>query len=357
MYRKRIDRLQNYLSREGIDAIYLHSGINCYYFSGFTGSSREIILTADAQYFYTDFRYGDQAHNQVNDYEISVVTPPVLHVVGEHLKKLAGKKIGLEFSKLTAKDFLYLKESLPEATFVDVDPFIDELRRIKDEVELSYLKKGMEIVDKTYSHILSFLKTGISEKELALELEYTMKKLGADGIKENHVIATGARASLPHGQATEKIIEHGDFVKMDFGAKVNGYYTDFTRTVIMGEATTKQIEIYRIVKHAQEESLKAIKAGAKCSDLDEVGRSIIRNAGYGDNFGHSLGHSLGLEIHEQPAMRNTDHSLLKAGMVITVEPGIYIKGFGGVRIEDLVVVEENGINNLTTSTKELQIIS
>src|SRR5690606_29348301 len=193
--------------------------------------------------------------------------------------------------------------------------------------------------------------------DLALELEYTMKKLGADGIKENHVIATGARASLPHGQATNKIIDHGDFVKMDFGAKVNGYYTDFTRTVIMEEASSKQIEIYNIVKKAQEESLKVIKAGAKCSALDEVGRSIIREAGYGENFGHSLGHSLGLEIHEQPAMRSTDDTLLKTGMIITVEPGIYIKGFGGVRIEDLVVVEENGINNLTTSTKDLQIIS
>src|SRR5690606_3856680 len=171
MYKKRINELQHYLSTKGIDVVYLHSGINCFYFSGFTGSSREIILTPDKQYFYTDFRYGDQAHNQVTDYEISVVTPPVLHVVGERLKKLNGKKVGLEFSKLTAKDFIYLKELLPETTFVNVDTFINEMRMVKDEIEISYLKKGMEIVDKTYTHILSYLKTGISERDLALELE------------------------------------------------------------------------------------------------------------------------------------------------------------------------------------------
>ena len=356
MYKKRIDQVQQFMKEQEMDIIYLHSAINCYYLSGFTGSSRDIILTPEDQYFYTDFRYGDQAYDQVSDYEITVVTPPLLNAVKDQFKKLNGKKIGLELSRLTADDYLLLKKSLPGATFVNVDSFLSEMRMIKDEIELSYLKKGMEIVDETFSHILSYLKTGISEKDLALELEYKMKKLGADGIKENHVIATGARASLPHGQATNKIIEFGDFVKMDFGAKVKGYYTDFTRTVIMGAASQKQISIYNIVKNAQEESLKAVKAGATCAELDEIGRSIIREAGYGENFGHSLGHSLGLEIHEKPAMRNTDHTLLQTGMVITVEPGIYIKGFGGVRIEDLVVVEENGINNLTNSTKELLII-
>jgi Xaa-Pro aminopeptidase len=184
-----------------------------------------------------------------------------------------------------------------------------------------------------------------------------MKKNGADGIKENHVIASGERASLPHGQASDRIIQNGDFVKMDFGAQVNGYYTDFTRTVVIGEPTEKQREIYGIVSQALETSLKHVGPGKKCNELDEVGRSIIRNAGYGDNFGHSLGHSLGLNIHESPAMRSTDETRLKPGMVITVEPGIYISGWGGVRIEDLVVIRDNGIENLTESTKELQILN
>ncbi|MRG87888.1 M24 family metallopeptidase [Salinibacillus xinjiangensis] len=356
MYQKRLESLHQHMSDQQIEAVYLCSDVNCYYFSGFTGSSRNIVISSKTNYFFTDFRYGDQAQQEVQEHEIKVVTPPLLNTVVETLSEQKAKKIGLEFSKLNTKDYLYLKEKLPDAEFINVDPFLSETRMIKDEVELSYIKKGMEIVDSTFTHILSYLKTGISEKELGLELEYTMKKLGADGIKENHVIATGARSSLPHGQATNKIIEHGDFVKMDIGAKVNGYYTDFTRTVVMGEATEEQLNMYSIVKEAQEASLAAIKAGKTCAELDNVGRSIIQKAGYGENFGHSLGHSLGLEIHEMPAMRSTDQTVLQPGMVLTVEPGIYVQNLGGVRIEDLVVVEENGINNLTTSTKELQII-
>lgn len=356
MYQKRVNKLRQVMTDHQIDAIVLSSDINCYYFSGFTGSSRQIVLTLDDGFFYTDFRYGDQAQHEVNDYQITVVPQPILKSTEEQLNELGITKVGLEFSKINTVDYLQLKDTLPHVEFVDIDSNILDMRMIKDDVELSYFKKGMEIVDKTFTHILSYIKVGMTEKDLALELDYTMKKFGADGIKENHVIATGARASLPHGQATEKVIEHNDFVKMDFGAKVNGYYTDFTRTVTMGEASKKQIELYNIVRDAQEASLKALKAGMVCSEVDNIGRSIISKAGYGENFGHSLGHSLGLEIHEKPAMRNTDHTVLKQGMVITVEPGIYIKGFGGVRIEDLVVIEENGINNLTTSTKELQIL-
>lgn len=356
MYKKRINRLQQVMKDQQIDAVVLNSDINSYYFSGFTGSSRQIVLTQDEGFFYTDFRYGDQAHQEVQDHQISVVPQPLLTSTEEQLNALGVKKVGLEFSKINTANYLQLKNALPQTQFVDIDSHILDMRMIKDDVELSYFKKGMKIVDQTFTHILSYIKVGMTEKELALELDYTMKKFGAEGIKENHVIATGARASLPHGQATDKVIEHGDFVKMDFGAKVNGYYTDFTRTVIMGEASEKQIEIYNIVKEAQEASLKVLKAGMVCSKVDHIGRSIISEAGYGENFGHSLGHSLGLEIHEKPAMRSTDHTVLKPGMVITVEPGIYIKDFGGVRIEDLVVIEENGINNLTTSTKELQIL-
>jgi len=356
VFEKRLNQLKQTMKNDKIDAIFLQSDINCYYFSGFSGSSRQIVISLNDSHFYTDFRYGDQAYEQVQNHEVSIAAQPIINSAIEQLKTYEPKVVGLEFSKVNTNDYLQLKESLPYAQFVNIDSDIANMRMIKDEVELTYFKRGMEIVDKTFTHILSYLKTGITENDLALELDYTMKKLGADGIKENHVIATGARASLPHGRATDKVIEHGDFVKMDFGAKVNGYYTDFTRTVIMGEASKKQIEIYNIVKEAQKAALQVIKPGAICSEIDHVARSIIADAGYGENFGHSLGHSLGLEIHESPSFRHTDNTALEKGMVITVEPGIYIKDFGGVRIEDLVVVTDEGIDNLTKSTKELQII-
>jgi Xaa-Pro aminopeptidase len=344
------------MNEENLDAVLLTSAVNCYYYSGFSGSSRIVLIENDGSLFFTDFRYGDQAHQQVLDHEVAVVDQPLLNSAVKRLKAAKPARLGLEFSRMNVNDFFQLKESLPETAFVDVDGFISEARMIKDETEISCIRKGMEIVDETFSHILTFIREGITEKEIALELEYQMKKRGADGIKENHVIASGERSCLPHGQATGRVIQRGDFVKMDFGAKVNGYYTDFTRTVIVGEASDKQLEIYHIVKTAQEISLAAVGPGKSCSELDQIGRSVIREAGYGEQFGHSLGHALGLEIHEKPAMRSTDDTILRPGMVLTVEPGVYIPGFGGVRIEDLIVIRDNGIENLTTSTKELQII-
>ncbi|MGY0692397.1 M24 family metallopeptidase [Virgibacillus sp. FSP13] len=356
MYKARRKKLVEKMDEFGVDAIFLSSRVNCYYYSGFTGSSGSIIVGPNYSTFYTDFRYGDQAHAEVDIHDIQVVKPPLLNAIINKLSNIEVQKVGIEFSSLNVDDYMLLTNSLPKTEFVNIDGLILEERMIKDKTEISYIKQGMDIVDKTFTHILSYIKTGITESELALELEYVMKKLGADGIKENHVIATGERSCLPHGQATSRVIKNGDFVKMDFGAKVKGYYTDFTRTVIMGEPTEKQRKIYETVKYAQEISLSAIKAGETCSNIDDIGRSIIREAGYGENFGHSLGHALGLEIHEKPAMRSTDKTVLKPGMVLTVEPGIYIPNYGGVRIEDLIVVEENGINNLTNSTKTLQIL-
>lgn len=227
---------------------------------------------------------------------------------------------------------------------------------IKDEEEINHLRKAVSYCDKAFEQILPFIRPGISEREIGLELEILMRKAGAEGIKANHVIASGERSSLPHGQATERIVQVGDFVKMDIGARVEGYYSDFTRTVVVGESSEKQRELYNIVRTAQDASLREIGPGKTCAEMDEVGRSIIREAGYGDNFGHSLGHSIGLAVHERPAMRATDDTILEPGMVITVEPGIYISGFGGVRIEDFVVITEDGYENLTYATKDLQVI-
>lgn len=354
---KRIQSLQQVLHNQNLEAAIIFSKENRRYFADFPGSSGAIIITRTNSILLTDFRYIDDAKSSSSSH-FEIIQHPggqLVQSVSEQVKKMNVHKVGIEDSLPIGK-LKILEKELPQVAFALIESFIMQIRMIKDESEIDHIREGVRICDIAFNHITGFIQAGMSEKEVGLELEYVMKKNGADGIKENHVIASGERASLPHGQATDRIIQDGDFVKMDFGAKVNGYYTDFTRTVVIGKPTEKQKEIYEIVAEALETTLQHIGPGKKCNELDEIGRSVIRNAGYGDNFGHSLGHSLGLDIHESPAMRSTDETMLKPGMVITVEPGIYISGWGGVRIEDLIVIRENRIENLTKATKKLQIL-
>lgn len=353
----RIRKLRKLMKENGWRYVLIDSPENRYYFSGYKGSAGVLLIEEDSQKLFTDFRYVDQAKDQAIDFEVVLHHQNMFEMVCNAISDKGIGILALELGSISAEIYLEIQSRLPSIPLTDVTSVTNEIRMIKDEQEIEWLKQGISICDKAFSHIINFIQPGITEHDIGLELELYMKKQGADRIKANHVIASGPRSCLPHGQATDRVIEVGDFVKMDYGAVINGYYSDFTRTVVLGEPSEKQVEIYNIVRHAQEESLKAIGPGKKCSELDEVGRSIIREAGYGGNFGHSLGHSLGLAIHEQPAMRSTDDTILQKGMAITVEPGIYIPGFGGVRIEDLIVITDSGYQNFTKSTKDLQIIS
>ncbi|MCC4723329.1 Xaa-Pro peptidase family protein [Salinicoccus sp. RF5] len=352
----RISKLREGMKRKAVDTVIIYSLENRRYFSNFTGSSGALIITQDKVQLLTDFRYFEQANTQV-DSEVEVLKHEGGLLDESVAQKTASTKgaIGVE-GNLSLNTYRLLEESNKGAEYPIIDEMIMDIRQIKDGDEIENIREGIRLCDLAFEHILSFIKPGMSEKDIGLELEYFMKKNGAEGIKANHVIASGERSALPHGSASKRIISEGEFVKMDYGAVVNGYFSDFTRTVVLGEPSEKQREIYDIVHTAIEETLKHIGPGKICSELDDIGRSIIREAGYGDNFGHSLGHSLGLNIHEKPAMRNTDHTKLQPGMVITVEPGIYIPGWGGVRIEDLLVITEDGYENFTKSTKDLQIL-
>lgn len=354
---KRVEKLRKQLKEKGWKAVLLFSPENRFYFSGFKGSAGVLLVEGESRKLFTDFRYVDQAKEQAQGFEVVQHRQNMIELVCDTFANSADEVLALELGALPAEIYLEIQARLPQVKLVDVSAVTNEIRMIKDEQELHYMREAIKICDLAFSHILDFIRPGITEHDIGLELELFMKRHGAERIKANHVIASGPRSCLPHGQATERVIEVGDFVKMDFGAVVNGYFSDFTRTVVVGPPSEKQLEIYQIVRHAQEESLKAIGPGKKCSEIDDVGRGIIRAAGYGDNFGHSLGHSLGLAIHEQPAMRATDDTVLQEGMVITVEPGIYIPGFGGVRIEDLIVITKDGHENFTKSTKDLQVIA
>lgn len=352
MISNRLSNLKCSMQEKGIDGILVVKPENRRYLSGFTGTSGFLLITDNPSYILTDFRYVEQAARQCTEYQV------VQHgrEVVEDLKKLMNQhkiqRLGIEESFLTFSQYKEFKDSLG-IELVNISKIIDNMRLVKDKTEIVLLEKAASLADEAFDHIKKFIKAGMSEREISLELEFYMRKHGATGAAFDIIVASGKRSSLPHGVASDKVIEKGDFITMDFGCIWEGYHSDITRTVIMGEPTQRQSDIYQLVLHAQISALNSVKPDLSCKDLDNIARNIIENGGYGENFGHGLGHGVGLEIHEQPRVGSTSETILEPGMVITIEPGIYIAEWGGVRIEDMVLVTENGFKVLTGSTKEL----
>jgi len=268
-------------------------------------------------------------------------------------------EIMLESERTTVSRYNKIKELLPDITVSaagDLDNYIDEIRITKNKKEFSKIIKAQRIAERAFDHILSFISTEKTEKEIALELDYFMLKNGADALSFETISVSGKNSSMPHGVPSDKKIENGDFITMDFGAIFDFYHSDMTRTVAVGEVSTKQIEVYETVLTAQLEAIAKIKAGAVCRDVDKVARDIITSKGYSECFGHGLGHGVGVEIHESPSLNPTSSYVLKTGNIVTVEPGIYIPGEFGVRIEDMGAVTENGFENFTLSEKKLIVL-
>lgn len=353
----RLTKLRQKLAAQPFDGMLVMKPENRRYLSGFTGSSAYLLITETDAVLLTDFRYTEQAKEQATNFRIVEHGPSAIDSIRTELAALGVKKLGFEKDYLTYAQYASFSEKLSPIELVPAEAFIESIRAIKDEQEIAVIKKACEIADAAFSHILTFLKPGISEKDVALELEYFMRRQGAKGTSFDTIVASGVRSSLPHGVASDKILEKGNFVKMDFGALYNGYCSDITRTVVLGEADEKQKEIYNIVLEAQLHALENLKPGMTGKEADALARDIIKEKGYGDKFGHSLGHGLGLFIHEDPRLSALSDDVLEPGMVVTVEPGIYLPGFGGVRIEDDVVITTNGIELLTHSKKELVILA
>jgi Xaa-Pro aminopeptidase len=239
---------------------------------------------------------------------------------------------------------------------VPVSGIVEQLRMIKDEAELAVMRDAAALADETFRHIAGFIRPGLRESEIALEMEIFMRAKGATSTSFETIVASGERSALPHGVASERIVSKDEFVKLDFGAYYKGYCSDLTRTLVVGKPTGKHREIYDIVLEAQLTALAGIKPGMTGSEADALARDVIARHGYGDRFGHGTGHGLGMEIHEAPRLSKTGDIVLQPGMTVTVEPGIYIPGFGGVRIEDDIVITENGNALLTSSPKELLVL-
>lgn len=337
----------------GIEGLLISNGNNIRYVSGFAGDTGYLYISEKRHAIITDFRYTYQAEKEAVGYEIITIGDGGYEEIIEELLRSDNiNRLGFE-----SKDMLYSRyKELKDKLRVELIPINDEvtsLRRIKTPQELEYIKKAEAIGDKVFEEILTYIKPGMTELMIAARIEYLLKLYGGQRTSFAAIVASGVNSSMPHAVPSQKKVEVGDFVTMDFGCVYEGYCSDMTRTIVIGKASDRQKEIYNLVLKAQLAALELIRAGLKGRDVDKVARDIIYNGGFDGSFGHGLGHSVGLFIHENPRLSPSEEDILEPGMAITVEPGIYVRGFGGVRIEDLVAITENGYENYTHSVKSL----
>ncbi|PFE05617.1 aminopeptidase P family protein [Bacillus cereus] len=352
---EKITKLRSAFDEAGIDGILLTNEYSRRYMTNFTGTAGVVLISNDRALFITDFRYVEQASKQAVSYEIVQHTGLILDEVAKQVKNLGIQKLGFEQDDLTYSSYTAHKEAV-EAEFVPTSGLVEKLRLIKTDSEIKILKEAAQIADAAFEHILSFIRPGVSEIEVSNELEFFMRKQGATSSSFDIIVASGLRSALPHGVASEKVIEKGDFVTLDFGAYYKGYCSDITRTIAVGEPSDKLKEIYNVVLEAQIRGVNGIKAGLTGREADALTRDYITEKGYGEYFGHSTGHGVGLEIHEAPGLAFRSETVLEPGMAVTVEPGIYIPGVGGVRIEDDIIITSEGNEVITKSPKELIIL-
>lgn len=351
----RINKIKEILTEN--QAAIVTDGNNRFYLTGMHSSAGTVVITKNSAYAFYDFRYIEKARATVKTCEV-VLSEKLYFQITELLKKENITEILVETGAVTMGEFANYKKVFENVSVSDsgaLSEVLESLRSIKSGDELESIKAAQDITDKAFSHILNFIKEGVSEIDIMLELEFFMRKAGSCGVAFDTIAVSGKNSSLPHGVPSDKKVEKGDFVTMDFGAVKNGYRSDMTRTVAVGFVSDEQKAVYETVLKAQTEALNGIREGAVCKEIDKIARDII-NKNYNGTFGHGLGHSVGLEIHENPAFNMRDETKLKAGMIMTVEPGIYLENQFGVRIEDMVYVTENGILNLTKSPKDLIIL-
>lgn len=350
----RLQRFREKMDAAGTGAVIVLKPENLAYLSGFEGSTGMLLITKNTAHLLVDFRYLEQAKAQAVNYTIVQIEQPLSETLRRLILELKLETIGFERDFVTFEQYeIWVGKLGDAAEFIPLPDLTLKLRMLKTQEELDCIRKAAEIADTAFLEILPLLKPGIQEREVAVELEYAMRKKGAQALAFEIIIAAGPRSSLPHGTATERKFQNGDLVIVDFGAVWKGYCSDCTRTVSIGSATPKQKEIYAVVQRAQEAALQILRPGVMAAEVDKAAREVISGSGYGDYFGHSLGHGVGRVVHEEPNLAARDQTVLEPGMVVTVEPGIYLPGWGGVRIEDLVVITDTGCEVLTHCPKGL----
>jgi Xaa-Pro aminopeptidase len=354
--KERVDRLIAQLPQRELDALLISLPENRRYLSGFTGSAGYLLLGQDPPLLFTDSRYLEQAAQQCPDFRV-VQTQPGWDWLVEQLKASGLQRVGFESEHLTVANYQRLLESLKaepalgRVSLVAASGLAEELRQVKDVDELVQLQRAIDVADAAMEQICPTIAAGQTEREVAGRLEATMRELGADAPSFNTIVAAGPNGAMPHHRPTDYPIQEGQPIVIDMGAKVGGYCSDLSRTVCVGEPDDTFRRVYDIVLGSQLTAINTVRAGMTGGDCDNLSRSLITLAGYGDNFGHSLGHGVGLAVHEAPRVGPRSEDVLGPGTVFTVEPGIYLPGWGGVRIEDIVILEEAGARALSQAGK------
>ncbi|WP_405155405.1 M24 family metallopeptidase [Paenibacillus sp. FSL K6-0108] len=356
MEAQRLSKVREVIEQQEIDALLISSPFNRRYVTGFTGTAGWAVITQDQAWLVTDFRYVSQAGQQAKAFEVVQHGGQPLELIREKLSAAGVKKMGFEKHHVPFADYETYERTFAGIELTPIGDVIEKLRGIKDEGEQHCIRKAIEITEKAFAFILGVMKPGVTEREVAAELEYFMRKNGAVSSAYPIIVASGARSALPHGLASDKPLGMDEFVTMDFGANYEGYCSDLTRTVFIGKPTERHREIYKIVLEANQSVLEGLKPGMTGKEGDSLAREYISGRGYGDYFGHGLGHAFGLEIHEPMRFSQQTEDKLEPGMIMTVEPGIYLPDFGGIRIEDNILVTDTGIEVLTTSNKELIVL-
>ena len=342
------------------DAALIISKQNKRYFASFPSDDCYLLITREEAYLIVDFRYTEDAQAKADNCEVITYTD-LKKTLGSICKKHDLRSVMFEGSAFCLNEAQRIEDMLAEygCTAVkndQLDVIIQKLRITKTDTEIGHIRRAQFIAEQALTQTLPYVKEGVYESELALELEYRMRKLGAEGVSFDLIVITGSKTSMPHGVPGDNRVMKGDFITFDIGARFQGYCSDMTRTYAFGEVNEKQKRVYETVRQAQQLGLEAVKAGVSCHDVDSATRTYITHAGFGEYFGHSTGHGVGLDIHEAPSVSSRNENILRSGMVITVEPGIYIPGEFGVRIEDMVVVTGSGCINLATLPKELTVL-
>ena len=350
----KLTKVRHILESENLDALVILSDYNRRYISDFTGTSGALIISNNENKLITDFRYIEQATNQATHFEIVNRRSGIIDEIKEIIKNKQYKTVGFEGHLVSYDTFQELSQI--DTKYVSIGNAIEKIREIKSPEEIAKIKYAAKIVDDTYNYILNIAKVGMTERELKALLESKMLELGADGPSFDTIVASGYRGALPHGVASDKVIEKGDMITLDFGAYYRGYCSDITRTFAIGEPDKKLKEIYNIVLQSQIKAIEEIKPGMTTKEVDALSRDYIKAHGYGNEFGHSLGHGIGLDIHEGPVLSKNTNDTFQVNNCVTIEPGIYVDGLGGVRIEDDILITENGCEVFTKCTKDLIIL-
>lgn len=351
----RIEKVREYIEKNSLDCVVVSSYENYRYFSGFNGSNCRLVISPFECFLITDGRYETQAEVQTRGFEILIQERAGSELLTEVLKKHGFSRVGYESKALSDYEATTLKRDAPRIDWTPLAGFAEDIRIVKDKEEIENIRRAAEIADKAFNELLPVLRPGITERKVAAELEYRLSMSGSEKPAFETIVASGERGALPHGLPSDKKLCENEMVTLDFGACYNGYMSDITRTVWLGSPPEKLIDVWNAVYEAQRESKAAVRAGLSCRELDAVHRAVFEKHGLSGYIRHSLGHGVGLAIHEEPRISRNSDVTLRENMVITIEPGLYLPGLGGVRTEDMVLVTENGYRQLTQSGHLIKI--